>query len=324
MSSDSAPRRPVTARAFRPLLAALLGACAPALRPLPPVASLPAPVEREAPPTRPTAPAAPNAAATVSAADLAYLGARALMVPVAGVRPDRVPDTFNSARSGGRVHRAVDILAPRGTPVLAADSGRVYRMRANALGGITIYATDPGERFVYYYAHLDHYRDGLAEGVPVAKGEVLGYVGTTGNAPPDTPHLHFQVMRIREARRWWDGIPVDPRPYFAFSGTESMALTGKERAELRSEAHHLTPLVHVGHQGITPNVVQALDDALRTRELVKVQLTRTVDASAKDAAQELATATKSEVVQTIGKTATLYRENPELPKKKGDLPPWKR
>jgi putative YhbY family RNA-binding protein len=260
----------------------------------------------------------------VSAADLAYLQGRELMVPVAGIAPTRIADTFDAPRDGGRRHRAVDIMAPRGTPVLAADSGRVHRMRSSALGGITIYATDPGERFVYYYAHLDHYREGLAEGASVAKGEVLGYVGTTGNAPPDTPHLHFQVMRIREARRWWDGIPVDPRPHFAFSGTQSMALTGKERAELRSEAHHLTPLVHVGHQGITPNVVQALDDALRTRELVKVQLTRTVESSAKDAAQELATATKAEVVQTIGKTTTLYRENPELPKKRGELPPWKR
>jgi RNA-binding protein len=187
-----------------------------------------------------------------------------------------------------------------------------------------VYAVDPGERLVYYYAHLDGYRPGLAEGDSVAKGEVLGYVGTTGNAPADVPHLHFQVMRIREARRWWDGIPVDPRPYFASSGTESMPLTGKERADLRSEAHHLTALVHVGHQGITPNVVRALDDALRTRELVKVQLTRTVETSIKDAAQELAAATRSEVVQTIGKTTTLYRMNPDLPKHKDDLPPWKR
>ncbi len=103
-----------------------------------------------------------------------------------------------------------------------------------------------------------------------------------------------------------------------------MPMTGKERAALRAEAHHLEPLLHVGQQGLAPSVFQALDDALRTHELVKVQLTRTVESSAKDAAQELAAATKAEVVQTIGKTATLYRENPELPKRKGDLPPWKR
>ena len=101
-----------------------------------------------------------------------------------------------------------------------------------------------------------------------------------------------------------------------------MAMTGKERAALRAEAHHLSPLVHVGHQGLTPTLFQSLDDALRTRELVKVQFARTVDVPAKDAANALATATASEVVQVIGKTATLYRHNPELARK-GDAPPWK-
>ena len=98
---------------------------------------------------------------------------------------------------------------------------------------------------------------------------------------------------------------------------------GKHRAELRAEAHHLQPTVHVGHQGLTPSVINALDDALRTRELVKVQLTRTVDVKPKDAAEALAIATKSHIVQVIGKTATLYRENPELPRKKGAEPPWR-
>ena len=101
-----------------------------------------------------------------------------------------------------------------------------------------------------------------------------------------------------------------------------MAMTGKERAALRAEAHHLSPLVHVGHQGLTPSLFQSLDDALRTKELVKVQFARTVDVPAKDAANALATATAAEVVQVIGKTATLYRHNPELTRK-GDAPPWK-
>ena len=101
------------------------------------------------------------------------------------------------------------------------------------------------------------------------------------------------------------------------------ALTGKQRAELRAEAHHLTPLVHVGQQGMTPTVIQTLDDALRTHELVKVQLTRTVDVKPRDAAEALAIATGSAVVQVIGRTATLYRENPDLPRKKGDAPPWR-
>ncbi|MDQ6633210.1 MAG: YhbY family RNA-binding protein [Gemmatimonadota bacterium] len=102
-----------------------------------------------------------------------------------------------------------------------------------------------------------------------------------------------------------------------------MTLSSKERAELRGEAHHLTPAVHVGHQGLTDTVLQALDDALRTRELVKVALARTTDVSAKDAAHELAEKLGADVVQTIGRTCTLFRENPELKRKAGSPPPWR-
>lgn len=102
-----------------------------------------------------------------------------------------------------------------------------------------------------------------------------------------------------------------------------MAMTGRDRAALRGEAHHLTPAVHVGHQGITPALIQTLDDALRVRELVKVALNRTVDAKPKELARELAEATGSEVIQVIGKTATFFRENPELERKKGAPPPWR-
>ncbi len=151
--------------------------------------------------------------AVVTEDDLAYLRERELLVPVAGARAARIAGSFDEDRSGGRVHHATDILAPRGTPVLAADEGRVWKMRPNALGGITIYAVDPLERFVYYYAHLDHYRDGLVEGATVQKGDTLGYVGTTGNAPPDVPHLHFQVARLGADRRYWAGTPVDVLPF---------------------------------------------------------------------------------------------------------------
>ncbi len=102
-----------------------------------------------------------------------------------------------------------------------------------------------------------------------------------------------------------------------------MSLTSKERAELRAEAHHLSPIVHVGQHGLSATLIQSLDDALRTRELVKVQLGRSVDVKPKDAASELATATGADIVQTIGKTTTLYRENPDLQRKKGDPPPWR-
>jgi peptidoglycan LD-endopeptidase LytH len=148
------------------------------------------------------------------------LDAPELMVPVEGVEPGQIGESFDAARgeAGERVHRAVDILAPRGTAALAAIDGRVYKVRSNALGGLTIYLVDFSGRWVYYYAHLDRYRPDLAEGMKVAQGDILGYVGTTGNAPPNTPHLHFQVMRWRGDGRYWDGEPIDPKPYFTRLG----------------------------------------------------------------------------------------------------------
>ena len=143
-----------------------------------------------------------------------YILGRGLLVPVAGVAVSQLTDTFDEGRDGGRVHRALDILAPRGTPVLAADDGRVLRVRPNALGGNTVYATDPAGRVVYYYAHLDAYQPGLAEGQTIARGDVLGIVGTTGNAPKDTPHLHFQVMSMPSDGKYWDGDAINPYPLF--------------------------------------------------------------------------------------------------------------
>lgn len=163
-------------------------------------------------------PRAATAIVPVDSDEGIYLRSHALMVPVLGVRPDQVPDTYHARRDGGREHWALDILAPRGTPVLSADDGRVLRMRSNSAGGLTIYAIDPGNRFVYYYAHLDHYAATLSEGQDVVKGEVIGYVGTTGNAPANTPHLHFQLMKRANAARWWDGEPVDPKPYLSIAG----------------------------------------------------------------------------------------------------------
>jgi peptidoglycan LD-endopeptidase LytH len=168
-----------------------------------------------------TAPRAVAAAATLD--ERSYLRLRMLMVPVAGVRPEQVHDSYTEARSGGRTHHAVDILARRGTPVLAADEGRVLRLRRNTLGGITIYAIDPADRYVYYYAHLERYAPTLAEGAVVAKGQIIGYVGTTGDAPANTPHLHFQIMRRPNAVRWWDGEPVDPTPFLALPGKPASA-----------------------------------------------------------------------------------------------------
>jgi murein DD-endopeptidase MepM/ murein hydrolase activator NlpD len=96
--------------------------------------------------------------------------------------------------------------------VLAAADGRVLKLFTSAAGGLTVYVLDPTSRFVYYYAHLDAYRPGLAEGQAVRAGETLGTVGSSGNAAPAAPHLHFAVARLGDARRWWAGTPVDPRP----------------------------------------------------------------------------------------------------------------
>ncbi len=141
------------------------------------------------------------------------------MVPVEGVRPADLRDSFNDARDGGRIHRATDILAPRGTPVVAAIDGEVFRLRQSSAGGITAYLVDSERRYLYYYAHLDHYSDSITEGLRVQQGFVIGYVGTSGNAPPDTPHLHFQVMRLDPGQKdWWNGTPVDVRQFITKSG----------------------------------------------------------------------------------------------------------
>jgi len=150
--------------------------------------------------------------------DLERLRARVLIVPVLGKYPGDVGATFADGRSGARRHNAADIMAPRGTLVLSADDGVIRRLSANALGGITIYATDPDERFVYYYAHLDAYAPDLHVDQRVRRGDILGYVGTTGNAPPNAPHLHFQIMRLRDRDRVWDGVPIDPKPFLQLPG----------------------------------------------------------------------------------------------------------
>jgi peptidoglycan LD-endopeptidase LytH len=143
-----------------------------------------------------------------------YVLSRSIAIPVAGATLTTLRDSFDEGRDGSRVHRALDIMAPRGTPVISADSGRILRMSFNPLGGNTIYASDPSGRVVYYYAHLDSYRPGLAQGAMIARGDTIGFVGTTGNAPKDAPHLHFQVMQMAADGRFWDGEAINPYPLF--------------------------------------------------------------------------------------------------------------
>jgi murein DD-endopeptidase MepM/ murein hydrolase activator NlpD len=141
------------------------------------------------------------------------LRARTLLIPVKGVAAAALSDNFADSRGGGtRVHHALDIMAPRGTPVLAVEDGRIVRLHRGGAGGITVYQLDGAARYGYYYAHLDRYADGLAEGQPVTRGDVLGYVGTTGNAPPGAPHLHFAIYEVEDPKRPWRGKPIDPFP----------------------------------------------------------------------------------------------------------------
>jgi peptidoglycan LD-endopeptidase LytH len=136
-----------------------------------------------------------------------------LLIPVHGVAPSALHDTFAEARAGGtRPHDAIDIMAPRGTPVVAVDDGRIAKLFTSERGGLTVYQFDASERFVYYYAHLDAYAPGLAEGNTVRRGDPIGTVGFTGNANPAAPHLHFAVMVLGEAKRWWEGRAINPYP----------------------------------------------------------------------------------------------------------------
>ncbi|GAC1648660.1 MAG: M23 family metallopeptidase [Gemmatimonadaceae bacterium] len=134
-----------------------------------------------------------------------------LVMPLAGIAPGALVDSFDEAR-GTRRHQALDIPAPRGTPVRSAAAGRVLKLFTSKAGGLMVYAADASERFILMYAHLDGYAANLHEGVPLAAGDVIGFVGTTGNAPPGLPHLHFAIARTSNPARWWTGTPVNPRP----------------------------------------------------------------------------------------------------------------
>jgi murein DD-endopeptidase MepM/ murein hydrolase activator NlpD len=139
-----------------------------------------------------------------------------LLIPVTGVNAGQLTDTFTQARSGGRSHDAIDILAPRGTPVVAAVDGTIRKLFLSRAGGITIYEFDSQQRRVYYYAHLDRYAD-VREGMPVRRGQVIGYVGTTGNAPASTPHLHFAIEDLPATKEWWKGSAINPYPLLTAS-----------------------------------------------------------------------------------------------------------
>ena len=137
---------------------------------------------------------------------------RDLAMPVQGVPRTGLQDTYDDARGQGRVHNAIDIMATRGTPVLAVEAGRIAKLFTSKLGGLTIYQYDPTETYCYYYAHLDRYAPGIKEGDQVSRGQVIGYVGSTGDASPDGPHLHFEITRLHADKKWWQGDAINPYP----------------------------------------------------------------------------------------------------------------
>jgi len=154
------------------------------------------------------------AALDSSVADSDLLAQHKLLIPVEGIPRSQLRDNFDEGRPGHK-HEALDILAPRGTPVIAAGDGKIVKLFRSVAGGITLYQFDSDERFAYYYAHLDRYAEGVRENMPVKRGDLIGYVGTTGNAPKNTPHLHFTIFRLGPDKRWWKGTAVNPYPFLA-------------------------------------------------------------------------------------------------------------
>jgi peptidoglycan LD-endopeptidase LytH len=174
-------------------------------------------VKADAPLAKPTDPevaTAPLVDTTIAAVE-SDLDDRELTIPVQGVRPDQLVDTYTASRSEGRTHHAIDIIAPGGTPVLAVTTGRVLKLFQSDKGGITLYQLDPDGRTVYYYAHLAGYAPNIAEGQTLTRGQLLGYVGDTGNAGPGNTHLHFEITIVESPQRFWSGTPVNPYPILA-------------------------------------------------------------------------------------------------------------
>lgn len=162
----------------------------------------------------PEASPSPSPSSTIASPSTDFAGSLPyrLIIPVADVRPEQLRDTFTEARSEGRRHDAIDIIAPRGAAVKAAADGKIARLFNSEKGGITLYQLSPDQQFVFYYAHLDAYADGVKDGKPVTQGEVIGYVGDTGNAVPGNTHLHFAVWRISDPKKFWDGENLNPFP----------------------------------------------------------------------------------------------------------------
>lgn len=154
----------------------------------------------------------------VRASNSGAVGPDAIAIPVLGISRDQLHDSFGAPRSGGRTHQAIDILSERGTPVVAAADGSVLKLYESGAGGLTIYLRGLDGKTIYYYAHLDRYVPGLLEGMSVRRGEVIGFVGTSGNAPADVPHLHFSIEHLPPGGQWWKGSAINPYPVLRSEG----------------------------------------------------------------------------------------------------------
>ncbi len=206
--------QPVVAVAPCPTVVATTVPAGTAIAPgsLPPAPVVPTDLSEADLPLRPVqtasdagAPAPTSAAAT----------ANKLMIPVEGMKLAQISDNFDQPRGAERHHEALDIMAPKGTKVLAVADGKVAKLFESKAGGLTVYQFDPTDKLAYYYAHLDKYAEGLKEGAPIKRGELIGYVGVTGNSSPTAPHLHFAVFELTPEKQWWKGTPLNPFPMMA-------------------------------------------------------------------------------------------------------------
>ena len=165
----------------------------------------------------------PSGSEVVSPDDIALL-TREIAMPLDGIDPTTLRSNFDERRGGGtRQHQALDIMAPRGTPIRSAAAGRVLKLFTSANGGLMVYTADSSERFVLMYAHLDRYAPGLTDSTRLARGQIIGYVGSTGNASPNAPHLHFAIARSADVTRWSRGRAIDPLPVLVGGAGRSAA-----------------------------------------------------------------------------------------------------
>jgi murein DD-endopeptidase MepM/ murein hydrolase activator NlpD len=161
---------------------------------------------------RVASPSVPESVSSVAQATQITRISKPLIIPVAGVRSDQLVDTFTASRSEGRTHDAIDIIAPADTPVLAAADGQITKLWQSERGGTTIYQLSADQKMIFYYAHLARYADGLTEGKQVRQGDVIAYVGDTGNAGVGNYHLHFSIALVSDPKRYWEGTNINPYP----------------------------------------------------------------------------------------------------------------